>query len=81
MTSEATKMTVEAFMHIEVKVIEMADWKSNLKFSVWGNRGCFEATIASEAIQMGIWGNMHIDVRVIGVAGFKYDVKYALRCH
>ena len=35
MASEATKMDVRVNMHMDTKVIEVADFKSQVKFDLW----------------------------------------------
>ena len=37
MASEATKMTVRGNMHNDTMVIEVADFKSEVKFEFWGH--------------------------------------------
>ena len=71
MASEATKMAVRGNMHINTRVIEVADFKSEVKFEFWGHWGHFEATMASEATKMALIGNMHIYNRVVEVADLK----------
>ena len=71
-TSDATKMTVLAFMHVKVKVLEVADWKYNVKFNLWRYLG--HHSLRGHP-------NGYLRVRVLWVADFKYDVKYALRYH
>ena len=43
MASEATKMAVRGNMHIDTRVIEVADFKYEVKFDL---RGCLEAVVA-----------------------------------
>ena len=71
-TSDATKMTVLAFMHVKDKVLEVADWKYNVKFNLWRYFG--HHSLRGHP-------NGYLRVRVLWVADFKYDVKYALRYH
>ena len=54
-------------MHIDTRVIEDADFKSEFKFDLWGHWGCFEAAMASEVTKMAIIGNMHIDSKLMEV--------------
>ena len=81
MASEATKMAVWGNMHNDTRVIEIADFKSEVKFEFWGHWGCFEAAMASEATKMAVRGNMHNDTRVIEVADFKSEAKYDFSDH
>ena len=76
MASKATKLAVRGNMHIDTRVIEVADFKSQFKFDLWGRGGHLEATMASEATEISVKGNMHIDTRVIEVPGFKTEVKF-----
>ena len=70
MASEATKMAVRGNMHNDTRIIEVADFKSAVKFEFGGHCGSFEAAVASEATKMAVRGNMHNDIKVIEVAGF-----------
>ena len=63
---------------MDARVIEVADFKSEVKFDPWGRWGHLEAAMASEATKMAIRGNMHMDTRVIEVADFKSEVKFDL---
>ena len=67
-------MAVRGNMHIDTRVIEDADFKSEFKCYLWGHGGHLEATMASEATEMAVRGIMHIDTRVIEVADFKSEV-------
>ena len=62
-------------MHNDTRVIEVADFKSEVKFELWGHWGCFEAAMASEATKKDVRGNMHIYTRVIDL---KFGVKFEL---
>ena len=75
MASEATKMDVRGNMHMDVRVVEVTEFNSEVRCDL---RGQFEAAMASEATTMDVRGNMHIDTRVIKVAGFKSEVKLDL---
>ena len=46
MTSEATWMAVIGNMHIDTRVIKVANFKFKVTFDL---RGCLEAAVASEA--------------------------------
>ena len=48
MASEATKMAVRGNMHMNIRVFEVADFKSVVKFDLRNNCGHLEATVASE---------------------------------
>ena len=69
-------MAIRGKMHIDIRIIEVTDFKSEYPFDLWGHRGRLEATIASEATEMAVRGNMHIDTRVIEVTDFKIEVKF-----
>ena len=72
MASETTNMAVGGIIHLDTKVVEVAEFNFDVRCDL---RGCMEAAIASEAINMDVGGNMHMDTRVIKVAGFKSEVK------
>ena len=64
------------------RVIEAADFKSEVKFDIWGQWGCLEATMASEATKMAdIKGNMHMVTRVIEASNVNSEVKIDLWGH
>ena len=65
MVLEASKIVVKDNMHIDSRVSEVTDFKSEVNSDLWGYWGCLEATIASEATRMAVIDNMHIDTRVI----------------
>ena len=52
MVSEASKIALRGNMHMNTRVIKIADFKSEVIFDLWGHRGCLEATIASEATRI-----------------------------
>ena len=60
---------------MDTRVIEVADFKSEVNFDLWG---CLEAAVASEANYMAVIGNMHMDTRVIKVTDFKSEIKFDL---
>ena len=68
-------------MHIDTRVIEDADLKSQFKFDFWGHGGHLEATMASDATEMAVRGIMYIDTRVIEVADFKSEIKFEFLSH
>ena len=78
MASEATKMAIRGNMHMDTRVIEVADFKSEVKFDLWGYWGHLEAAMASGDVKMAVLGNIHMYIRVIEVSDFKYDVKFWL---
>ena len=78
MASEATKMAVWGNMHNDIRVIEVADFKLEVKFDHWGYWGYLEAKMASGNVKMAVLGNIHMNIRVIEVSDFKSDVKYWL---
>ena len=41
MASEATKMAIRGNMHMDTRVIEVADFKSEVRFEFWGYWGHF----------------------------------------
>ena len=57
MASEATNMVVRANMHMDFRVIKVSDYKSDIKFNIWGYWGCLEATKALDDIKMAVRGN------------------------
>ena len=75
MASEATYMAVIGNMHMDTRVIKVADFKPEIKFDF---RGCLEAAVVSEATWMSVIGNMHMDTRVAKAAEFKSKVKMVL---
>ena len=74
MASEATNMAVEANMHMDLRVIEIADYKSDTKFYLrllrlfGGHHGLRSYQIA----------DMQTYVGAINVSDFKYEVKLNL---
>ena len=72
MASEATKKAIPGFTHIHARVIEVTEFKFEVRSDL---RGHLEAAMASEATKMAVPGNMHIDARVIEVACIKSKVK------
>ena len=56
---------------MDTRVIDVADFKSEVKFDPWGHWGRLEATMGSEDTKKAVRGNMHINTRVIEVADFK----------
>ena len=75
MASEATKTAVRGNVHMEIRVVEVTEFISEVRCDL---RGHLEAVAASEATTMAVRGNMHIDARVFKVAGFKSEVKLDL---
>ena len=67
MASEAINMAIIANMHTDFRVIEVADYKCDIKFYLKIHWSCLEAnmTSESEAIKIAVRGKMHIDVRVV----------------
>ena len=72
MASEATKTAVRGNVHMEIRVVEVTEFISEVRCDL---RGHLEAAMASEATKMAVRGNMHMDTRVIKVANFKSEVK------
>ena len=66
MASEATKMAVKGNMHMDIRVLEVAD---------------LEAAISSKTTKMVVIGDMHIDTKVIEVTDFKSEVKFDISDH
>ena len=58
-------MAVIGNMHMDTRVIKVADFKSEVQFDL---RGRLEAAVASEATKMAVIGNRHMDTRVIKAA-------------
>ena len=56
----------------EIRVCEVLDLKSEVKFDLQGH---LEVEMASEVMKMAFRGNMHIDIRVIEVTEFNFEVK------
>ena len=51
MASEATKKAVRSNINMDTRVVEVADFKSEVIFDLWGHWGWLEATIGSEEHQ------------------------------
>ena len=49
MASEATKMSVRGNIHMDNKVIEVTNFKSEVTFDLRGHQGHLEAIMTSEA--------------------------------
>ena len=64
-------MAVGANMHMEFRVFEVADYKSDFKFNLWCYWVCLEVSMASDAIKKAVRGKMHIDVSAIEVSDIK----------
>ena len=79
MTSEASKIVVRCNMHRETKVIEVTDFESEVKFGIWGQWGCLEASEATKITDMK--GNMHMVTRVIEAENVNSEVKIDLWHH
>ena len=73
--SKTTNMAVEANMHMDLRVIQVADYKSDTKVALRCYWGCLDGTIASEAIKLADRGNMQTNVGAIKVSDSKYEVK------
>ena len=58
-------------MHMDTRIGEIADFKSEATYNLWGYWGHLEAAMTSEAAQKAFRDNMHINTMVIEVAGFK----------
>ena len=56
----------------EIRVCEVLDLKSEVKFDLQGH---LEVEMALEVMKMAFRGNMHIDIRVIEVTEFNFEVK------
>ena len=76
MAPEATKMAVRCNMHMDIRVIEDLDFKSQVKFHIQGYQGHMEFTIASEVTTKAARDIMHMDTRVEYIAGFKSEAVY-----
>ena len=76
MAPEATKMAVRCNMHMDIRVIEDLDFKSQVKFHIQGYQGHMEFTIASEVITKAARDIMHMDTRIEYIAGFKFEAVY-----
>ena len=61
---------------MDARVIEVADFKSKVKFNPWGCWGHLEAAMASEATKFFDRGNIHMDTRVIEADNYKSEVKF-----
>ena len=70
MASEATKMATTGNMHMDIWIIEVTEFNSEVILDL---RGHLEATRASEAIKVAFRSNVHMDSRVIEAAGFKSE--------
>ena len=55
-----------------IRVCEVTDLKSEVKFDLWGH---LEAAMASEVMKIAFRGNIHIDIRVIEVTELNFEVK------
>ena len=71
-------MAIRGNMHMDTRVIEVTDFKSEVKYDLWGYWGHLEATMASETVKTAVLGNIHIYMKVIEVSDFKSDVKFWL---
>ena len=69
-------MTIKGNMHMDIRVMRVADIKSEVRFVL---RGCLEATMVSEAIEIAEGGNINMNIRGFKVADFKSDVR-VLEC-
>ena len=78
MASEATNMAVRGNMHMDIKVVEVTEFNSEVRCDL---RGHLEATVASEATEMAVRSNMHMDTRVVEVTDFNFEVRCDLRGH
>ena len=68
-------------MHMDTRVIEVADFRSEVKLELWGHWGHLKAVMASEATIITVMWIIHMATRVIGVADFKFEVKLSLWGH
>ena len=59
-----------------IRVCEVSDLKSEVKFDLWGN---LEAAMASEVMNMAFTGNMHLHIRIIEVTELNFEVKSEFR--
>ena len=64
MAPEATKMAVRCNMHMDIRVIEDLDFKSQVKFHIQGYQGHMEFTIASEVTTKAARDIMHMDLHL-----------------
>ena len=54
-------MAIRGNMHMDTRIIEVADFKSEVKFDLWGYWGHLEAAaMASGDVKMAVLGNMHM---------------------
>ena len=60
MASEATKMAVRGNMHMDIRVVDVTEFNSEVRCNLQGR---LKAAMASGAIKMAVRGNMHIDTR------------------
>ena len=67
MASEAIKVAVRCNMHMNTRIIKVADFKSEFNFEP---RGHLEAVMTSEYTKMAVRCNMHMETKVIEVADF-----------
>ena len=75
MASEATKIAVRGNMHMDIRVFEVTEFKSEVKldhFHEVAFEVIWEAATASEGTKMAFRRNMHLDTRVINVSDFKF---------
>ena len=71
-------MAIRGNMHMDTRVILVTDFKSEVKFDLWGYWGYLEAKMASGDVKMAVLGNIHMYIRVIEVSDCKSDVKFWL---
>ena len=57
MALEATQKAIRANIHINTRVIEIADFKSEVNFDLWGR---LEASMASDATQWLLYQYIHL---------------------
>ena len=63
---------------MDTMVNDIADFKYEVKFNLWGYWGRLEDNMALEATKMAVRSNMHMETRVNEITEFKSEVKFDL---
>ena len=58
-------MAIRGNMHMDTRVIQVTDFKSEVKFDLWDYWGHLKAAMASGVVKMAVLGDIQMYKRVI----------------